>query len=209
MNDLDRVLSSLLHDLRSPLGVAGGYLRLLREGRLASAADTERAIVKTQEALRTMTRLCGDASTWLDLEPPPAPRTYSVAGLLALVATHAEARRLPLDLPAPDPGQALTLSGHDDAVAHAVAVLMSAVAATGTRTCTATCGATHLHFSVRDRGTTEIPPAPFDPWRYRGLAAPLAHRIIVEAGGRCVRDAEARQPLRVEFTLDPPPPVAA
>lgn len=207
MNDLERVLSSLLHDLRSPLGVAGGYLRLLREGRLAGRADTERAIVRTQEALRTMTALCSDATAWLDLEPPPAPRPYAVAGFLALVGGHAASQGVPVELPTPDPALTLTLAGDDDAVAHAVAVLMGAVARMGTRACAATCDATWLRFAVHDRGTTEIPPAPFDPWRYRGLAAALAHRIVVEAGGRCLRDARAREPLRVEFTLDPALPV--
>lgn len=212
MTDLERVLSCLLHDLRSPLGVAGGYLRLLREGRLNSADDTERAIVKTQDALRVMTGLCADATAWLDLEPPPAPRRYEVVGFLALVGAHAESQMVPLDLPVPDAAAALTLTGHDDAVARAVAVLMGVVSSTGDRRCAAICGDTHLCFSVRDATPPAIPAAAFDPWRYRGLTAPLACRVIAEAGGRCVGGDDAQEPLRVEFTLDratvPPTPAA-
>jgi hypothetical protein len=203
MTDLERVLSSLLHDLRSPLGVAGGYLRLLREGRLTSADDTERALVKTQDALRMMTGLCADATSWLDLEPPPAPRRYALASFLALVGAHAESQMLTLDLPVPGPAVGLTLSGHDDAVARAVTVLIGAVAATGTRRCAAICSDTELCFSVRDPTAPEFPAGAFDPWRYRGLAAPLACRVIREAGGRCVGGTATQEPLRVSFTLEP------
>ena len=206
MTDLERVLSCLLHDLRSPLGVAGGYLRLMREGRLASADDTERAIVKTQDALRAMTSLCADATAWLDLEPPTPPRQYPVPAFLAQVGARAEAQMLPLDLPPPGPPAAITLTGHDDAVAHAVAVLIGVVAAVGTRRCTAQYGETHLWFAVRDAETPERAARPFDPWRYRGLAAPLAARIITQAGGRCLAGVSADEPLRVEFTLDQPAP---
>lgn len=199
MTDLERVLSCLLHDLRSPLGVAGGYLRLLREGRLSNADDTERAIVKAQDALRAMTNLCGDATAWLDLAPPSPPRAYSVVGFLALVGAHAEAQMVTLDLPAPATAATITLRADDDAVAHAVAVLIGIVASTGTRQCTAEYDATHLSFSVRDPGATEVAAAAFDPWRYRGLAAPLAVRIIAQAGGHCV--AAAGEPLRVDFAL--------
>ena len=206
MNDLERVLSCLLHDLRSPLGVAGGYLRLMREGRLASADDTERAIVKTQDALRAMTSLCADATAWLDLEPPTPPRPYPVPAFVAQVCAHAEAQMLPLDLPQSAPPAAITLTVPDDAVAHAVAVLIGVVAAIGTRRCTAQYGETHLWFSVRDDQPAEGAARPFDPWRYRGLAAPLAERIITQAGGHCLGGASADEPLRVEFTLDPPAP---
>lgn len=208
MSDLERVLSCLLHDLRSPLGVAGGYLRLLREGRLASADETERAIAKTQDALRAMTGLCADATAWLDLEPPPPPKRYAAAGFLALVGAHAESQMLPLELPVPGPHVAVTLSGHDDAVARAVAVLIGVVASTGARRCAAVCGETELCFSVRDTAPSDFPAAAFDPWRYRGLAAPLAHRVIAEAGGRCEGGVDAQEPLRVAFTLDPVMPSA-
>ncbi len=211
MNDLERVLACLLHDLRSPLGVAGGYLRLLREGRLASAEETERAIVKTQDALRIMTGLCADVTAWLDLEPPPPARRYPVVGFLALVGSHAESQMVPLELPVPSASAALTLTGHDDAVARAVAVLIGVVASNGGRRCAAVCGDTQLCFSVRDTAPTGFPAGAFDPWRYRGLAAPLACRVIAEAGGRCVGGDDAQEPLRVEFTLDPatPSPLSA
>lgn len=206
MTDLERVLSCLLHDLRSPLGVAGGYLRLMHEGRLASADDTERAIVKTQDALRAMTALCADATAWLDLEPPTPPRQYPALGFLAQVGAHAESQGLPLDLPLPGIPAAITLTGRDDAVAHAVVVLIGVVASTGTRRCAAQYDETRLWFSVRDAEAPERAARPFDPWRYRGLAAPLAERIITQAGGHCLAGASADEPLRVEFTLDPPAP---
>ncbi len=59
---------------------------------------------------------------------------------------------------------------------------------------------------MRDAEAPERAARPFDPWRYRGLAAPLAERIITQAGGYCLAGASADEPLRVEFTLDQPAP---
>jgi signal transduction histidine kinase len=51
MTDAERVLQILLHDLRTPIGVAQGYLRMMQDGRLTEAADTERAVTKALQRL--------------------------------------------------------------------------------------------------------------------------------------------------------------
>ena len=51
MTDAERVLRILLHDLRTPIGVAQGYLRMMQDGRLTEAAETERAVAKALQAL--------------------------------------------------------------------------------------------------------------------------------------------------------------
>lgn len=61
--DMERALTALLHDIRSPLGVAHGYLRLVREGRLPSDADRLRALDKTRDALGRITEICDAATT--------------------------------------------------------------------------------------------------------------------------------------------------
>ena len=61
-DDFMRALSVLVHDLRAPLSVAGGYLRLIKEERLTSIEDRDRALTGAIEAIRRMSRLCEEAS---------------------------------------------------------------------------------------------------------------------------------------------------
>ena len=202
MTDLDRVLESLLHDLRSPLGVAGGYLRLLREQRLGSVEESERAIVKTQDALRTMTALCGDASEWLKAEPAAPPTTGAVEALVAQLAADCERQRVPFDVAAGLAGT-VSLTADTERTARAIASLLALV----TRDTTAR-GEVSLEDGVlrvaavatqpRAAGPDDI----FDPWTYPGLAAALACRTIALAGGRCLRGPGATI-VRVEFALSP------
>jgi hypothetical protein len=201
MSELDRVLSRLLHDLRSPMGVASGYLRLVRDGQLGSADDVTRAIGKAQDALRAMAGVCGDATAWLDFEPASAARNVAVDRFLARVATHAATR---LALPAGGPST-LTLTFGEDRVAASVVDLLVAVSAPSQAPCAAGLDGGTLWFAVQAPVTAEggaAVPA-FDPWRLPGFAAPLAHRAIVQAGGRCGVVVDPGQRVRIEFTLDP------
>lgn len=204
MSDLERVLSRLLHDLRSPMGVASGYLRMVRDGLLTGPDDVDRALGKAQDALRAMSGVCGDATTWLDFDAAGAPRQVALDRFLARVATHAATRLLSLPLPAPVPPATLTLTFADDRVAEAVASLLAAVSRPAPAPCAAGIDAGVLWFAVDAPAPAdgEAPP-PFDPWRFTGLAVPLAHRAIVQAGGRCEAGVGPGQRLRITFTLDP------
>lgn len=200
MTDLDRVLESLLHDLRSPLGVAGGYLRLLRERRLGSVEESERAIVKTQDALRTMTALCGEASEWLKAEPSGPPAATGVDVLVAQLAAECERQHVPLDVDAGAAGTVM-LTAEPDRAVRAIVSLLALV----TRDTTARARVSTGDGLLRVAALSAQPrPAdhdgPFDPWSYPGLAAALACRTIALAGGRCVRGPDATI-VRVEFDL--------
>ncbi len=200
MTDLDRVLESLLHDLRSPLGVAGGYLRLLREQRLGSVEESERAIVKTQDALRTMTALCGDASEWLKAEPAAPPSVVAVDTLVAQLGVECERQRVALDVAAGLAGT-VPLTADIERTARAVAALLALV----TRDTTAR-GHASVESGVFRVAAIATQPRPgghdgaFDPWTYPGLGAALACRTIALAGGRCLRGPGATI-VRVEFAL--------
>src|SRR4030095_11942542 len=61
-DEFTKALALLIHDLRAPLSVASGYLRLIREDRLTSAEDRERALIGALEAVRRISRLCDEAS---------------------------------------------------------------------------------------------------------------------------------------------------
>ncbi|MEZ5421213.1 MAG: hypothetical protein R2708_28270 [Vicinamibacterales bacterium] len=203
MSDLERVLDVLLHDLRSPLGVAGGYLRLLRDQRLPSPEEAERAIVKTQDALRRMSALCAEAGAWLEPAPPaPGPAVAAgdvVAGVAALMET---------------PGLAVgpaagALAGRVvrvpdlDRIAGAVAALLTAVAQPLGGRCAVHVDGDVLRFAVTGtsrpaRETAEV----LDPWAYPGLATALACRTIAGAAGRCDGGRAAGEALRVAFDLE-------
>lgn len=203
MSDLERVLSRLLHDLRSPMGVASGYLRLVHDGQLGSAEEVNRAIGKAQDALRAMAGVCGDATTWLDFDPASAPRRVGLDRFLGRVATHAATKLPGLGLPS-DPGPAaMTLTFNDNRVAEAVVNLLVAVSTPSQAPCAAGADGTTLWFSVQGPVAAEGGVAPaFNPWRFPGFAAPLAHRAIVQAGGRCGVVVDPAQRVRIEFTLD-------
>lgn len=57
---LAQVLSTLAHEIRTPLAVSRGYLKLLLEGGLPSAADQRSAMERTGEALGVISRLCDE-----------------------------------------------------------------------------------------------------------------------------------------------------
>ena len=61
-DEFTKALALLVHDLRAPLSVASGYLRLIREDRLTSDEDRERAFTGVLEAVKRISRLCDEAS---------------------------------------------------------------------------------------------------------------------------------------------------
>lgn len=209
MSDLDRVLDALLHDLRSPLGVAGGYLRLLRENRMADADAADRAIGKTQDALRTMTALCGEAGEWL--KDPPATTTVVLPAdaFLSQVATAATARGIPLEVVPGPPDARVTLALDVDRVVQALASLLVATTRDGVPLCRATVAETVCVVVVVPNRRAADQPGPFDPWVHPGLTAALASRTLTQAGGRCRRGGDAGEVVRIEFDVATATPTAA
>lgn len=58
--NLAQVLNTLAHEIRTPLAVSQGYLKLYLDGRFANADDTRRAFEQTRQALGTLATLCAD-----------------------------------------------------------------------------------------------------------------------------------------------------
>ena len=81
--DLAQVLNTVAHEIRTPLAVSQGYLKLFLDGRLKEDAEIRRAMEQTRQALGTLATLCMD---------------------MGKVSTLAEsgARGIPLRVPAPD-----------------------------------------------------------------------------------------------------------
>lgn len=58
--NLAQVLNTLAHEIRTPLAVSQGYLKLYLDGRLTNADDQQRAFQQTREALGALATLCTD-----------------------------------------------------------------------------------------------------------------------------------------------------
>jgi signal transduction histidine kinase len=198
MTDAERVLSLLIHDLRTPLGVAHGYLRLIRADRLPSAEDRDRALAGTQEALARMSRLCQDAGAFLDDAPPAAgqaPATMLAERVLAALAERgvAVAERDAGDRgPARDDRQ-VAVGISLDRAADAIATLLATRAGRAANAVASVdVTPTALRFAcgpAADGRTTPVQldgdERPFDPWQSsQGLSVILAHRLVTTLGGR-------------------------
>ena len=60
--NLAQVLNTLAHEIRTPLAVSQGYLKLYLDGRLAAPDDQRRALQQAREALGVIAALCGEMS---------------------------------------------------------------------------------------------------------------------------------------------------
>ena len=192
MSDADRVLSLLIHDLRTPLGVAHGYLRLIRADKLPTPADRDRALAGTQEALAKISRLCADASAFLDDTPPPAGRA-SALELVDRVAAVLDERGIPLD-EADEAAGAVTVGTSLDRAAEAIVTLLASRAqkplgafariAAGPAELRFLCGPPSGNGTAIDTDGADG-ARPFDPWQSApSLPVVLAHRVVTGLGGR-------------------------
>jgi hypothetical protein len=67
--DISDILHVLAHELRTPVGIAHGYVRLLLEDRLPQESDRRRALEQMQKALGRLTELSHESSrlaTWYE-----------------------------------------------------------------------------------------------------------------------------------------------
>lgn len=55
-----QVLNTLAHEIRTPLAVSQGYLKLYIDGRLTTPADQQRALQQAREALGVIAGLCAE-----------------------------------------------------------------------------------------------------------------------------------------------------
>jgi hypothetical protein len=191
MTDAERVLAMLIHDVRTPLGVAHGYLRLVRGDKLPAAADRDRALASTQDALARVSRLCQDAGTFLEDPPGPDSGRVAAAQLAERVAGLLAERGL--DAPEPLPAAGTVAVGPSvDRAAEAIATLLAARAGkTPGDVVTMEDLPGTLRFACwtgsRDGfpGTVAEAGEPFDPWKTsHGLSVIAAHRTVVALGGR-------------------------
>ena len=191
MTDVERVLAMLIHDVRTPLGVAHGYLRLVRGDKLPAAADRDRALASTQDALARVSRLCQDAGTFLEDPPGPESGRVAAAQLVDRVAGLLAERGLDATEP-PSTAGTVAAGTSVDRTAEAIATLLAARAGkTPGAFVTMESQPGTLRFACWTGGnsgedaTIGDPGEPFDPWKTsHGLTVIAAHRTVIALGGR-------------------------
>jgi hypothetical protein len=71
--NLAQVLNTIAHEIRTPLAVSQGYLKLYLDGRLVNADDQRRAFQQTRDALGTLATLATDMGKVGALSESPSP----------------------------------------------------------------------------------------------------------------------------------------
>jgi signal transduction histidine kinase len=200
--ETEKALNLLIHDVRAPLSVAQGFLRLLQQNKLETEADRQRAIAQSMESLGRIGRLCEDAATFM-AEPVPNDGPVSTIPVFDLVERVEKAcaeRGSPLTFV-----PAATLSGsvriiNLDRLVQSIAVILWA-GRRSTRNPSVSVSVLEDEKEARfllgcdeDRAALMSQPLEtFDPWRGgHGIALPLACRTVMAAGGRIWTFIDAR-----------------
>lgn len=187
MTTIERALHVLIHDVRTPLGVAQGYLRLLNDGRLTAPDATARAITQAQQALDRISRLCDEAATLADRLGPRSVRQVVVPchHFVDRVLHQLTREAVTVEPPAAVvDGSSLAVTADTDELVAAVTRVLLAPAASGrSRPVAIGANAAELWFTS---GMDEpaLSGDELDCWRGGGFALPLACQTITGAGGR-------------------------
>ena len=83
--DINDILHVLAHELRTPVGIAHGYVRLLLEDRLSGEEDRRRALEQTQKALARLTDLSHETTalaSWYEQETGTNRRQSAVSDIV-------------------------------------------------------------------------------------------------------------------------------
>jgi hypothetical protein len=121
---LAQVLNTLAHEIRTPLAVSRGYLKLLLEGGFPSADEQHAALERTREALGAIAVLCeemGTVGARASAEMPALMGRIRVRQLVAALQAAISADA-PVWRGSVDSDRALATDGTDEVV-RAVAVL--------------------------------------------------------------------------------------
>lgn len=203
-------MSLLLHDLRTPLGVAQGYLRLLLEDRLRDIADRQRAIAQSMEALGRISHLCAGAAEFAACPSPAESSRYPGADLIAALGAEAPSRDVSLAvLGGPVIAQVSTLAA-GPAAASIMTIFLAAARHDPTREPRMSVGihggellVTSGDESVRERLIAPAGHDAFDPWTGgNGLLVPLAVRQLLETGVRIWTLADEPSAIAIALPLE-------
>jgi hypothetical protein len=215
-DDLGKALNLLIHDLRAPLGVAHGYLRLLKEHRLSSTDDQDRALAQSLDSLGRVSRLCTDASAYLTaLEAPLVTPEISVTArdLTRRIGEAVQAVGLTWIAP-PELAGSIKVTLADVVSAAATAILGSVRRAAGDPPGLGATAQTDDRYLYLLAGTETQRTALFsgvrddvDPWRGgHGIALPLACLHLAQVSGLVWTTDAGRPGIGIALPLEVPTP---
>ena len=124
--NLAQVLNTVAHEIRTPLAVSQGYLKLYLDGRLTNADDQRRAFQQTREALGTLATLCNDMSKVSALAEHASPALTARVTAREFVAHVQKAHEIEGTEWSGDGGTASIAAQSATDLAHAVAIVATA-----------------------------------------------------------------------------------
>lgn len=124
--NLAQVLNTVAHEIRTPLAVSQGYLKLYLDGRLTNADDQRRAFQQTREALGTLATLCNDMSQVSALADCASPALTARVTARDFVAHVQQAEEVAGTEWSGDGGAASIAAQSATDLAHAVAIVAKA-----------------------------------------------------------------------------------
>jgi signal transduction histidine kinase len=124
--NLAQVLNTVAHEIRTPLAVSQGYLKLYLDGRLTNADDQRRAFQQTREALGTLATLCNDMSKVSALAETASPALTARVSAREFVAHVQKAQEVEGTEWSGDGGAASIATQSATDLAHAVAIVAKA-----------------------------------------------------------------------------------
>lgn len=95
---LAQVLNTLAHELRTPIAVSQGYVKLWLDGRLGSPEEQRRAMQQTYDAMGRLVGLCAEAgqlATVSEAGDPPLPQRVPLSRLLDELRTAPQLQGVP------------------------------------------------------------------------------------------------------------------
>ena len=124
--NLAQVLNTLAHEIRTPLAVSQGYLKLYLDGRLTNADDQQRAFQQTREALGTLATLCNEMSKVSALSEVASPALTERVSTRDFIAQVQKAKEVEGSEWSGDGGAATIAANRATDLAHAVAIVAKA-----------------------------------------------------------------------------------
>lgn len=196
-SELSRLLSLTSHELRTPISIVAGYLRMLQKDRDRFEAPHRKMIDEAEKACAKMVALIGEISTVGKLEASEGalPREpVDLAPLLEEVATQAEPGHSGATTAFNGAGRELPVRGDRTQLKAAFDAFVRAVLREQIDPVTIVVSASCPDASIvrvviaRDDEAPALagrPAAPFDEFRGGiGLVLPIARRVIERHGGR-------------------------
>ena len=201
-NSMPRAMSLAVHELRTPVTVVAGYLRMLLREQGGPISDKQRKML--EEAERSCGRLGALVAEMSDLgklesgDVKLAEQSFDFAELLAELASRMHEgsdRGVRLELRGAD--RPIEVVGDRSRLGAALAALLHASLrergepGVVVAECSTTAGSSpDVLVAIGDENTvrelaTGTDQAPFDEWRGgQGLALPVARRVVEAHGGR-------------------------